>query len=192
GKAKDAWTATLAQIQTAAKGLHDVLHDDAERAKVAQAMASLDKFKTNFLPVAKQLEAMGFDSARVAAAFMERARPDYDAAQAVIEALAADLNQQASAGGKRLETSATFVMAMLGGSVLLALLIITPLTIVNMRTICGPIRDAEQLADAIAQGDLSERQVDTRGHDEAAHLLHALATMQGSLRQIVSQVRQST
>jgi methyl-accepting chemotaxis protein len=192
GKAKEAWTATLAEIQTSAKNLQGALHDDAERAKVGEAMASLDKFKQGFLPVAKQLEAMGFDSARVAAAFMERARPDYDAAQTIIEGLAVDLNKQASAGGKRLETTATLVMALLGGSVVLALLIITPLTIINMRTICGPIRDAEQLADAIAQGDLSEHQVDTRGHDEAAHLLVALTTMQASLRQIVSQVRLST
>src|SRR4029079_3570262 len=65
GKAKEAWTATLAEIQTSDKHLQGALQDDAERAKVGEAMASLDKFKQGFLPVAKQLEAMGFDSARV-------------------------------------------------------------------------------------------------------------------------------
>ena len=192
GKAKEAWTATLAHIQTAAKSLQEALHDDTQRAKVGEAMASLEEFKAKFLPVAKQLEAMGFDSARVAAAFMERAKPDYEAAQVIIETLAADLDQAASAGGKRLEATANLVIALLAGSVLLAVVVITPLTILNMRSICDPIRDAERLTDAIAQGDLTERQVDARGKDEAAHLLKALTAMQASLRQIVTQVRHST
>jgi hypothetical protein len=84
-KAKEAWTTTLAQIQASAKSLRGVLHNDAERAKVDEAMASLMKFKENFIPVAKQLEAMGFDSARVAAAFMSRGQADYDNAQVNIE-----------------------------------------------------------------------------------------------------------
>ncbi|WP_328589497.1 methyl-accepting chemotaxis protein [Piscinibacter terrae] len=191
-KAKENWLTTLGQIEASAKALQGSLHNDAERAKVTQAMASLAKFKEGFLPVAKQLEAMGFDSARVAAAFMSRAQPDYDAAQSVIEGLAGDLNKAALAGSQKLDATAVMVMSMLAGSVALALILITPLTIINMRTICGPIRRAEELADAIAQGDLSERDVDVSGKDEAAHLLQALLTMQQSLRKIVSEVRQST
>ena len=113
GKAKEAWQKTLAEIRATAKALHDTLHDDAERAQAEQALASIDKFQAKFLPVAKQLENMGFDSARVAAAFMSRATPDYDAAQATIEALAADLDRKAAAGGQRLQATATLVM-MLG------------------------------------------------------------------------------
>ena len=192
GKAKDAWTKTLAQIQSSAKALSDTLPHEADRAKVAEAMARMDKFKSAFLPVAKQLEAMGFDSARVAAAFMARATPDYDAAQSIIETLASDLELAASAGGKRLNATATTVMTLLGAAVVLMILLITPLTLLNMRSICGPIREAEGLADAIAQGDLTERSVDTRGKDEAAHLLQTLSAMQASLRQIVGQVRAST
>ena len=192
GKAREAWTATLGEVQAHAKSLQGTLHDDTERAQVTQAMQSLDKFKTLFLPEAKKLEAMEFPSSQVAAAFFERIRPDYDASQKLIESLAADLNRDATAGGERLEATATLVMTLLAGTMGLALVVITPLTVLNMRSICEPIRDAERLADSIAQGDLAERQVDTRGRDEAAHLLQALSTMQGSLRQIVSQVRQSS
>ena len=156
-------------------------------------MARMDKFKDAFLPVAKQIEAIGFDSARVAAAFMKRAQPDYDAAQATIETLAVDLDRLAAEGGKRMDHTATLVMALLGAAVVLALVVIVPLTVMNMRSICLPLRKAEELADAIAQGDLSEREVDTRGGDEAAHLLQALATMQSlPLRRIVTQVRACT
>ncbi len=192
GKAKEAWAKTLAQIQDTAKALQAVLQNEADRNKVAEALARMDKFKAAFLPVAKQLEAMGFDSARVAAAFMARATPEYDAAQSTIESLAADLDTAAGAGGKRLEATSTMVMILLGAAMALALVIITPLTLLNMKSICGPIRDAEQLADAIAQGDLSERKVDCSGKDEAAPLLHALSSMQASLRKIVTQVRTST
>jgi methyl-accepting chemotaxis protein len=191
-KSKDAWAQTLGQIQASAKALSEALPHADDRAKVAEAMARMDKFKTAFLPVARQLETMGFDSARVAAAFMKRAQPDYDAAQAIIETLAVDLDRAATAGGKRLDTTASMVMALLGAAVVLALVIIIPMTLVNVGSICGPIRAAEQLADSIAQGDLAERHVDVRGQDEAARLLKALSTMQGSLRQIVSQVRTST
>jgi methyl-accepting chemotaxis protein len=191
-KAKEAWTKKLGEIQESAKALQAVLPLEADRAKVGDAVAHMDKFKAAFLPVAKQLEAMGFDSARVAAAFMERAKPEYDAAQAQIETLAAGLDAAASAGSKRLEATATLVMTLLGASVVLALLIITPVVLLNMQSICGPIRAAEKLADAIAQGDLSDQPVDRTGRDEAAHLLQALSTMQGSLRQIVTQVRTST
>jgi phosphoglycerate-specific signal transduction histidine kinase len=105
GKAKEAWQKTLAEIRATAKALHDTLHDDAERAQAEKALASIDSFQAKFLPVARQLENMGFDSARVAAAFMARATPDYDAAQATIEALAADLDRSAAAGGRRTGTS---------------------------------------------------------------------------------------
>jgi len=192
GKANEAWQKTLAQIQASAKALHEVLRTDADRAKVAAAMQSLDKFQANFLPVARQLEAMGFDSARVAAAFMGRAAPDYDAAQATIEALAADLDRSAVAGGQHLQATATMVMALLGAAVVLALVVIVPLTLVNMQSICKPVVAAETLAGAIAQGDLSERAIDDRGADETANLLRALVSMQASLRRIVGEVRSST
>ncbi|HJV96486.1 MAG TPA: methyl-accepting chemotaxis protein, partial [Albitalea sp.] len=77
-------------------------------------------------------------------------------------------------------------------AVAVALVIITPLTLANMNSICEPIRNAERLADAITKGDLTEQQIDTSGQDEAARLLKALASMQGSLRNVVGQVRAST
>src|SRR5258706_8464177 len=144
-KAKDAWTKKLGEILEGAKALQAVLPLEADRAKVGEAMARLDKFKAAFLPVARQLEAMGFDSARVAAAFMARAQPEYDAAQATIETLATGLEAAAGEGSKRLEATATLVMMLLGASVVLALVIITPVALLNMQSICGPIRDAEKL-----------------------------------------------
>ncbi|WKB53592.1 HAMP domain-containing protein [Eleftheria terrae] len=50
------------------------------------------------------------------------------------------------------------------------------------------VRQARQLAQAVAAGDLS-RQVSVTGRDEVGELLHALAAMNASLAQVVGRVR---
>ncbi|HEY8974711.1 MAG TPA: methyl-accepting chemotaxis protein [Burkholderiaceae bacterium] len=59
------------------------------------------------------------------------------------------------------------------------------------RKITGPVDDAVTVAEAIAGGDLT-RQVRVMGRDEIAQLLKALATMQGSLAGVVSNVRSNS
>jgi len=72
------------------------------------------------------------------------------------------------------------------------LAVIVPLTLLNMSSICQPIERAEQIAKAIAQGDLTDHHIDASGNDETARLLRSLADMQQSLSRLVGQVRQST
>ena len=84
------------------------------------------------------------------------------------------------------------VVWLIAGSTVLMLLVIVPLTLMNMNSICRPIEQAEQLAKAIAQGDLTEHRMDLEGHDEVARLLRSLAEMRLSLSSMVGQVRQST
>jgi len=59
------------------------------------------------------------------------------------------------------------------------------------RKITRPVDDAVTVAEAIAGGDLT-RQVRVAGRDEIAQLLKALATMQGSLADVVSNVRSNS
>ncbi len=73
----------------------------------------------------------------------------------------------------------------------LAITIVVPLTLLNMQSICAPVAQAQSLARAITQGDLT-RDVTVQGTDEMAHLLRGLADMQGSLRKLVGEVRSST
>ncbi len=191
-QSKQAWLATFEQVKSRASALKASLSSDATRHQVDAAMASLDSFRDKVMPVAARLEALDFDSARVAALMMERARPDYDAAQSAVDALADELRAQADAASAHLEATARIVLALVSASVLLAIAVITPLTIVNMRSIVDPIRDAEGLAAAIASGDLGTRHVDCGGRDEPAHLLRSIEGMQASLRRIVSGVRESS
>ncbi|WP_157271976.1 methyl-accepting chemotaxis protein, partial [Azohydromonas aeria] len=73
----------------------------------------------------------------------------------------------------------------------LALLVGVGLAWALTRSITAPIRQAVQVAQTVAAGDLSSR-VEIRRHDETGELLQALQAMNDSLVQIVSQVRQSS
>ncbi len=191
-KAKARWLATLDEIQATTKSLREVLKRDGDRTKVDEAIAHLDKFKTAFLPVARQLEADGFDSARVAWTFMQRVQGEYDAAQAKIEGLGKALDATAAAGGKNLETTALWVRSVLVAAVMLALALLVPLTLLNLKTICDPIRNAEKLAEAIQRGDLTDDGETGSGHDEVARLEIALRRMRDGLRTMVAQIRSTT
>jgi methyl-accepting chemotaxis protein len=57
-----------------------------------------------------------------------------------------------------------------------------------LRAIVEPLRDAVQVAQAVAAGDLG-RQVEVQGSDETAQLLQALQQMSEGLRGIVTEVR---
>ncbi|MFO1217085.1 MAG: methyl-accepting chemotaxis protein [Burkholderiaceae bacterium] len=72
----------------------------------------------------------------------------------------------------------------------IAVIVVVPLTLANMASICGPIDRARQLAERIATGDLTTA-VHDEGSDEAARLLRELQAMQASLRRIVTQVHAS-
>jgi methyl-accepting chemotaxis protein len=191
-KAQAAWQSTLEQIHASAKRLQESLSDDAQRARVTEAMDRLDQFKQAFQPVAKTLQDQTFDSARAAMLVMLRSQGHYDAAQSTIEALAVDVKRMADAGKEQLHATNDQAVTLLAAVVLIELAVIVPLTLLNMTSICRPIREAEMLAQSITQGDLAERPIDTSGCDETARLLTALKGMQASLRRMVSQVREST
>ena len=59
------------------------------------------------------------------------------------------------------------------------------------RSITRPLREAVEVADAVARGDL-ERRIEVRSRDETGQLLLALARMNESLRTIVGEVRAGT
>ena len=99
-----------------------------------------------------------------------------------------------AAAALRAEQLAAGSMALwwFGVAVAISVLLVVPLTLANMHSICRPIDAATLLAQQIAQGDLTRKPLDLRGTDEAAQLLQALQTMQDSLSHLVGQVRQAT
>ncbi|PPE64877.1 methyl-accepting chemotaxis protein, partial [Caldimonas caldifontis] len=163
--------------------------DDTERL---QAIAShMDAYQKAFAPVAHQLEASGYDSATTADKVMFRAYAALNELDKAFAALVTDLNAQAQEASQDAQQAATLTIALFGAAVAIATVVVVPLTLLNMHSICRPIETAKSLAGAIAEGDLTQ-DVQAEGRDEAADLLRALVRMQESLRHIVGQVHTST
>lgn len=81
------------------------------------------------------------------------------------------------------------IMGVIGMVLLIASILVGAAWLI--RSIRGPLLQANDLAASIAKGDLS-RQVDTSRGDEFGDLMRSLAIMNQSLGRMVSQVRQST
>ena len=141
-------------------------------------------------PVFKAIEIGGFNDAPVANKAMDPAKQLAHAAGLQIDALAALMAAQTVSAVADQKQASQLAWAIFAAALATAVLLVVPLTLLNMASICRPIDQARGLAERIAAGDLSSP-LATGGADETAGLLAALDTMQTSLRAIVGQVRQS-
>ncbi|MBT9495241.1 MAG: HAMP domain-containing protein [Paucibacter sp.] len=92
------------------------------------------------------------------------------------------------ANGKGAQDNSLMIFIIVLG---LGALIVVPLTLLNMQSICTPLAQADALANAIANGDLTGSSVQIEGQDEASHLMRSLQHMQQALQSLVSQLRTS-
>jgi len=69
--------------------------------------------------------------------------------------------------------------------------VVVPTTLANMQSICRPLDQAQRLATAITQGDLTQTMA-VNGKDELSQLMQALGGMQEALARIVGEVRRSS
>lgn len=75
----------------------------------------------------------------------------------------------------------------LGSIIFIAL--ITVMFVRNVSKLTKPLKVAVDVAEAIAAGDLSQTIETSKSNDETGKLLHSLGGMQGSLRDIITQIR---
>ncbi|MCV2355192.1 methyl-accepting chemotaxis protein [Paucibacter sp. B2R-40] len=93
---------------------------------------------------------------------------------------------QAHGKGAQDNSLMTFIIVLSLGAI-----IVVPLTLLNMQSICTPLAQADALANAIANGDLTGSSAAIEGQDEASHLMRSLQNMQQALQGLVSQLRTS-
>ena len=112
-----------------------------------------------------------------------------------MQAKAADLQKQLSSAAKQSQQQESdahdHVLTSFVAMLVLSAVIVVPLTLLNMQSICKPLAQAEDLARAIAQGDLTNASGEIEGQDEASSLLRSLQHMQGGLQTLVGQLRAS-
>ncbi|MDH0382012.1 methyl-accepting chemotaxis protein [Comamonas aquatica] len=184
------WSASLQTVQAAGAALTQVAPAQ-DGAVVQQLLKHLEQYQTLFAPVARQLLDNGYDSATVAQRVGRRAGAEFVEAEKQLQTLEQLLQAQAQAAEARgsqvaSQTQWLFVLALV-----ITTLVVAPLTLLNMVSICRPLTDAKRLADAIAKGNLTE-QLDVVGKDEVSDLQNALKAMQDNLNRMVGRVRDAS
>ena len=163
-----------------------------ERAAMAARIdALLAGYADKSQPVLRQLEVGGFNDAPVANKALEAARRHAHEAEDQLAALHTALDAETAASNAARAAATTNAYWAFALTVAVAVVLVVPLTLINMRSICAPVAEAEALARRIATGDLSG-EIDLEGDDETAHLMRSLAEMQAALRRLVGDVRDST
>ena len=165
--------------------------EDSDNAVVRDIIKRLDSYREQFAHVARQLEAGGYDTATIANRMSGKAVAEFDQADKLMEQLDAVLRADVAKaveeqGNVTSQTKWLFVLA-----VLITVVVVVPLTLLNMQSICNPLAEARRMAQAIAGGDLSQPIV-ADGKDEVADLQRALRDMQQGLGSLVAQVRDAS
>ncbi|QOL47733.1 methyl-accepting chemotaxis protein [Massilia litorea] len=119
--------------------------------------------------------------------FTPTAKAYQESMQQLVAMQAANIAAAAGAIGERADSSETVIGLLAAFSVLLGALFSWMLT----RGIVRPIREAVELAETVASGDLTRR-IDATSKDETGALLRALRHMNDSLVKIVTEVRGGT
>ncbi|MDE2402056.1 MAG: HAMP domain-containing protein [Burkholderiales bacterium] len=185
------WQASLADSQRHTKLLMDHQHDDG-LAAAKQIDKALTSYADLALPVLRQVQSGAVTSVKEANAMLGLAKKAAHNAEQELPKLSQQLNNdenEATAERLRVNHQANVVMAVM---LIIAIVVVAPLTLANMVSIGHPVEAARTLAERIANGDLVTSDIDVSGQDETAQMLRALVKMQDSLRGIVGQVRQAT
>lgn len=94
-------------------------------------------------------------------------------------------------GEAQYQQSRTLLLILLAAGLLIGLVGGTAQTILVEKRLVKPLGEAVRITHAVSKGDLTQR-IDTRGADETATLMRALAEMTQSLQKVVGTVRQTS
>ncbi|MBY0454056.1 MAG: HAMP domain-containing protein [Burkholderiaceae bacterium] len=164
---------------------------DEDNKIAMQLLQSVQKYRDSFLPIARQLENGGYQSATTAHQMSAPALAQFEEVEKLLTKLDTALQKEASDTVSNQQQLTQKIKIVFLAVVVLTVLIVVPLTLLNMISICRPLAKAQRLAKAIAGGDLSQT-IAVQGHDEVADLEHALADMQHDLGVLVAQVRDAS
>ena len=184
-----AWSDTLARlradVQRLGEGGSPALHEGAQ-----QVLAALAAYDEGISPVLEQVERAQIDGA-AAGAYASRTAEHTQAADQQLSALATAARSDMNAGQARLEGRIQMLLAVLAGSLVLALAVLIPLTVLNLRSITRSLREARDMARQIEQGDLTHRALGVQ-RDEIGQVVQAMDGMQAALRDLVGRVRHAS
>ena len=164
---------------------------DEDNAVLKTLEQNLAAYEAAVTPVVTNIRNGGYDSATVANRMLQRAHERFAAIEADLKKIETIIAAEAAALQAREQETTRSTLMVFAAAVVLAMVIVVPTTLANMQSICQPLTRAQDLAAAIAQGDLTQP-VQADGKDELTALMHALGRMQVSLARMVGEVRATT
>ncbi|WP_127997133.1 methyl-accepting chemotaxis protein [Piscinibacter defluvii] len=184
------WTEAHAR----ALGLIDKMlegEEDQDNPLLRKLRPELEAYAQAAQPVIRQLVQGGFDNATAGNRLLGRAKESARGAEKLLEELSQSLDAESRESRTEADAAQRHTLLLFGAALALAILVVVPLTLLNMVSICRPMEAARRFAEQVSGGDLTGR-LEPRGRDEATRLQQSLLAMQDSLRSLVGQVRHST
>jgi methyl-accepting chemotaxis protein len=184
------WKAEIAAARAASMQLAEVDPSNLDLGKLAKGLdQQLAEYADIIGPIIEKMQRALIDGS-AALAYAQQAEEKSTALGKTADAFRKEIQEsQVSLRDEMASSSSVAAMARLV-FVGLTLAVLLPLMWLTLRSVCGPVERAVVVAGRIAEGDLSETLV-IEGNDETADLLRSLQGMQGALRTLVGQVRES-
>ncbi|MET0518309.1 MAG: methyl-accepting chemotaxis protein [Burkholderiaceae bacterium] len=171
------------------KQLETLLVEPAERAKFEKVSEARKAYLSTRDAINAAKKAGDADKARQI--FESQFQPAAAAFEAGIKDVVQQQRGQLDAAAKRMDASNSTARTGLVVFALCALAVAVALVYWLTRSITVPLREAAEVADAIANFDLTHT-ITPRSNDETGRLLRSLQTMQSALLKLIGEVRGST
>jgi methyl-accepting chemotaxis protein len=185
-----AWNTRHSELTEVLKGLSEQAPNPAVAQQVQAMQNLLAAYDKGIRPTLDLMLSNAISSS--AEAFQSTAEGRQQAAELDKAATRLRNDVEKLAQARRDQTNATVHQSLLGLWVMLLApgFIFLPLMGLTILSVSHPLKRAEDITRAIADGDLT-RDINPRGNDEIARLMLAMHHMQESLRAMVASVRES-
>ncbi|ODU08744.1 MAG: chemotaxis protein [Rubrivivax sp. SCN 71-131] len=188
---RQSWQKSLVALR---KGLGETREradpGEAVIQEVEQVLAQLRSYEEGIAPVLEKIEQAQIDAA-AAGAYAGQVQEFTQAADKALAAMAEQARQDLAGTQAALAARAQLMLTVIAGSVVVALLVLLPLTVFSLRALARSLAQARRLAERIAEGALDNEIVISQ-HDEVGQLVEGMGRMQAALRSMVEQVHMAS
>jgi len=191
GELREQWAKTLAELRANLGKVRATQADNAAFTKaIDQTLAEIKAYAEGLDPVFQRVQDAQIDGA-AAAAYADEFKEHMAASDKLLSTLAQEARTNMDQARHDIGARTSLMSAFIGILLLLALVVLVPLTLASVRSITLSLANARELAQHIAAGDLT-RDVKALNGDEVGQLVQAMGRMQDALRQLVRQVQDAS
>jgi len=186
------WEEGVKNAQAQADSLAQSSTDGAGTGVLAQdTKKRIEAYAAAMVPVMQELAGGAVASATVGSTLLGKANQEFAEVEKLLLTLEERVQKEAGAAVVEQEAASSMTQRLFGLAVVITVLVVVPLTLMNMQSICKPLEQARGIAQSISKGDLSVS-VRVDGRDELADLMRALETMRGGLSDTVGDLRDAS